>query len=228
MAILSFQLNSNLYLRDPQSTQLGQNIIQSSIKLIDNAGFEDFTFKKLGTEMGSPEASVYRYFENKHRILLYLIDWYWTWLEYRIDFHSQNIRSPIQRLQNCINLLVEEKTVDPQIPFVDEHKLQRIVNTEFEKTYLTRQVDTDNKEGLFLPYKSLCKKIASIVKELNAKYSFPHSLVSTIILSANHQLYYAQHLPSLTDIKIGSKQKHEILGEFLLALILNTVNAKIQ
>ena len=228
MAILSFQLNSNLYLRDPQSTQLGQSIIQSSIKLIDNAGFEDFTFKKLGTEMGSPEASVYRYFENKHRILLYLIDWYWTWLEYRIDFHNQNIRSPIQRLQNCINLLVEEKTVDPQIPFVDEHKLQRIVNTEFEKTYLTRQVDTDNKEGLFLPYKSLCKKIAGIIKEINPRYPFPHSLVSTVLLSANHQMYYAQHLPSLTDIRSDSKQKYNKLAEFLATMVFNTIGAKVK
>jgi len=228
MAILSFQLNSNLYLRDPQSTQLGQNIIQSSIKLIDNAGFEDFTFKKLGTEMGSPEASVYRYFENKHRILLYLIDWYWTWLEYRIDFHSQNIRSPIQRLQNCINLLVEEKTVDPQIPFVDEHKLQRIVNTEFEKTYLTRQVDTDNKEGLLLPYKSLCQKIAGIIKEINPRYPFPHSLVSTVLLSANHQMYYAQHLPSLTDIRSDSKQKYNKLAEFLATMVFNTIGAKVK
>jgi AcrR family transcriptional regulator len=228
MAILSFQLNSNLYLRDPQSTPLGQNIIQLSIKLIDNTGFEDFTFKKLGIEMGSPEASVYRYFENKHRLLLYLIDWYWTWLEYRIDFHNQNIKSPIQRMQNCINLLVEEKKNDPQISFVDEHKLQRIVNTEFEKTYLTRQVDTDNSEGLFLPYKSLCKKIAGIIKEISPKYSFPHSLVSTLLLSANHQMYYAQHLPSLTDIRAESKQKHAKLAEFLAVMVFNTIGTKIK
>ncbi|HEX5168500.1 MAG TPA: TetR/AcrR family transcriptional regulator [Cyclobacteriaceae bacterium] len=228
MTIFLFKLNSKLYLRDPQSTQLGQNIIQASIKLIDNTGFEDFTFKKLGIEMGSPEASVYRYFENKHRLLLYLIDWYWTWLEYRIDFHNQNIKSPIQRLQNCIDLLVEEKTVDPQIPFVDEHKLQRIVNTEFEKTYLTRQVDTDNKEGLFLPYKSLCKKIVGIIKEINPKYPFPHSLVSTLLLSANHQMYYAQHLPSLTDIRADLKQKHNKLAEFLATMVFNTIGAKVK
>jgi hypothetical protein len=32
---------------------------------------------------------------------------------------------------------------------------------------LTRQVDEDNKEGLFRGFKSLCKKIADIVKEIN-------------------------------------------------------------
>lgn len=228
MAILSFRLNSNLYLRDPQSSELGQSIIQGSIKMIDKLGFEEFNFKKLGTQIGSPEASIYRYFENKHRLLLYLIDWYWTWLEYRINFCNQNISNPAERLHNCVRLLVEEKTNDPEISFVDEQKLQRIVNTEFEKTYLTRQVDIDNKEGLFLPFKSMCKKIADVVKELNPKYPFPHSLVSTVVLSANHQLYYAQHLPSLTDIKADSKQKHNKLAEFLVTMILNTIGTKIK
>lgn len=226
MAILTFRLNSNLFLRDPQSSDLGQKIIQAAIKLLDKSGFDAFTFKKLGLEIGSPEASIYRYFENKHRLLLYLIDWYWTWLEYKIDFATQNIKSPYDRLNICIRLLVEEKQADPEIPFIDEQKLQRIVNSEFEKTYLTKQVDTDNKEGLFLPYKSLCRRIASIVKEINPKYPFPHSLVSTVMLSASHQLYYAQHLPSLSDIKADSKQKHEKLRDFLETLVLNTINSK--
>ena len=228
MAIVSFHLNPNLYLRDPQSSTLGQKIIQSSIKMIDKTGADDFTFKKLGSEIGSTEASIYRYFENKHRLLLYLIDWYWTWLEYRIDYSTQNIASPVERLRTCIRILVEEKKKDPDGPFVDEQRLQRIVNTEFEKTYFTRQVDTDNKEGLFLPYKSLCKKIAGILKEINPQYPFPHSLVSTIVLSANHQLYYAQHLPSLTDIKTESRQKHDKLVEFLETMVLNTINTKIK
>jgi AcrR family transcriptional regulator len=228
MAIVLFKLNSNLYLRDPQSSTLGQKIIQSSIKMIDKSGSDDFTFRKLGQEIGSTEASIYRYFENKHRLLLYLIDWYWTWLEYRIDYRNQNIASPVERLRICIRMLAEEKKIDPDIPFVDEQKLQRIVCTEFEKTYLTRQVDTDNKEGLFLPYKSFCKKIAGILKEINPQYPFPHSLVSTIVLSANHQLYYAQHLPSLTDIKTDSRQKHNKLVEFLETMVLNTINAKIK
>lgn len=226
MAILSFQLTSNLYLRDPQSSDLGQKIIQASIEMIDKAGFDHFTFKKLGVEIGSPEASIYRYFENKHRLLLYLIDWYWTWLEYKIEYENQNVKSPVDRLHNCIRSLVEEKRADPETPHIDEQKLQRIVHCEFEKTYLTRQVDTDNKEGLFLPYKSLCNHIASIVREINPKYPFPHSLVSTIVLSANHQLYYAQHLPSLSDLKNNSKQKFNKLVEFLETLVLNTIQTK--
>lgn len=226
MATFSFQLNTNLYLRDPQSSQLGQNIIQASINMIDKNGFDGFTFKKLGSKIGSPEASIYRYFENKHRLLLYLIDWYWTWLEYRIDYDNHNIKNPVDRLKTAIHLIAEQKTYDPDIAFVDEQKLQRIVNAEFEKTYLTRQVDADNKEGLFLPYKSLCGKIADIIKEVNPDYPHPHALVSTILLSANHQLYYATHLPSLTEISADSEQRHTELARFLESLVLNTIKSK--
>lgn len=226
MPITGFRLNSNLYIRDPQSTDLGQKIIGSSIHLIDKIGFDEFTFKKLGKEIGSPEASIYRYFENKHRLLLYLIDWYWTWLHYKMDYHNQNIQDPHGRLRNCIRLLVEEKLPDPDIPFVNEQKLQRIVNSEFEKTYLTKQVDADNKEGLFIPYKDVCKKISSIIKEISPRYSHPQSLASTVMLSANHQLYYAQHLPSLTDVKKDFRQKHAQLIEFFEALVIKTITIR--
>lgn len=225
MATILFKLTPNLYLRDPQATELGQRIIESSIKLIDNGGFDDFTFKKLATSINSTEASIYRYFESKHRLLLYLIDWYWTWLDYRMDFGNQNITSPTQRLRNCLSLLILEKKSDTNIPFVDEQKLQRIVNAEFEKTYLRRQVDADNREGLFLPYKSLCKKIVAIVKEINPSYPYPHSLISTVLLSASHQLYYAEHLPSLTDIKVQSKKRYESLIDFLESMVLTTIQS---
>ncbi|HEY0741562.1 MAG TPA: TetR/AcrR family transcriptional regulator [Chryseosolibacter sp.] len=226
MPILAFKLNSNLFLRDPQSSELGQKIIEHSVDMVDRLGFDEFTFRKLGAEIGSPEASIYRYFENKHRLLLYLIDWYWTWLDYRIEFRNQNVKSAAERLRNCIQLLVEEKAFDPDIPFMDEQKLQRIVNSEFEKTYLTRNVDSDNKEGLFLPYKGVCKKVAALIKEINPKYMFPHSLASTIMLSANHQVYYAMHLPSLTDIKKDSKRKHSELVDFLQGIVINTISAR--
>lgn len=70
-------VSSEIYLRDPYSSDLGQNIISNSIDLINELGFEKFTFKKLGEQIGSPESSVYRYFENKHTLLNYLISWYW-------------------------------------------------------------------------------------------------------------------------------------------------------
>lgn len=223
MAILIFKLSENLYVRDPQETELGRNIIQDSIKLIDKLGFEDFTFRKLALAINSTEASVYRYFDNKHKLLIYLIDWYWTWLEYRVDFQTNNIPDPVERLKVCIRILAEQKSFDPGVAYVDEVALQRIVTSEFEKTFLTKKVDADNKEGLFLPYKSLCKKVAALVREVNPHFEFPHSLVSTMMLAMKHQLYYAEHLPSLTDIKFDPKKHHKKLYQFLESMIFKTI-----
>lgn len=53
MAItIQMKLNERLYLRDPQDTKLGRKIIQHSILLIDEIGFEAFTFKKLADQIG--------------------------------------------------------------------------------------------------------------------------------------------------------------------------------
>jgi AcrR family transcriptional regulator len=70
---IKIKLSKKLYLRDPESSELGRNIVSNSVKLIDQLGFEAFTFKKLATEIHSTEASIYRYFENKHKFLIYLI-----------------------------------------------------------------------------------------------------------------------------------------------------------
>lgn len=224
MPILSFKLNENLFLRDPQGTELGQNIIRESIMLIDAIGFEQFTFRKLAEKIESTEASVYRYFENKHRLLVYLIDWYWTWLDYRIDFATQNLVTAEEKIKACLRVLIEEKKYDPSFAYVDESALQRIVMAEFDKTYLTKQVDADNREGLFLPYKSVCKRIAIAIKEANPEYPHPHTLISTIMLSVNHQLFYARHLPSLTDIKYDAKKQHQQLYSFCEALIFKGIS----
>jgi AcrR family transcriptional regulator len=224
MTILTFKLSENLYLRDPQETELGRKIIQKSIKLIDKMGIEDFTFRKLAIEIKSTEASIYRYFDNKHKLLIYLVDWYWTWLEHQIDFHTNNIKDPKERLKICLVKLSEQKTIDPNVAYVDEAALQRIASAEFEKTFLTKQVDADNKEGLFLPYKSLCKKVASIVREINPNYEFPHALISTVMLSIKHQLFYAYHLPSLTEIKADPKTQYKKLNEFLEMVIFKTIS----
>lgn len=219
------RLNENLYLRDPQTSELGQKIITSGIGLIDRLGFENFTFKKLADEIQSTEASVYRYFENKHRLLLYLIDWYWTWMEFKFDFETNNIVDARQRLSICLRILTEEKKPDFYSHGIDGEALNRIVMAEFEKTYLTKQVDRDNKEGVFLPFKSVCKKVAGLVREINPAFPFPNALVSTLILSANHQLFYAEHLPSLTDIRFKPSTHYQQLTDFINLLAFKAIEA---
>ena len=72
---VQIKMNASLYLRDPEQSELGKNIIKFSIELIHKHGFEAFTFKKLAEAIGTTEAGVYRYFENKHKLLVVWALW---------------------------------------------------------------------------------------------------------------------------------------------------------
>jgi len=218
---IQLKINDKVFTKDPSTSDLGKKIIQHSIKLIDELGFESFTFAKLSDEIKCTEASIYRYFDNKHRLLTYHLTWYWTWLEYRIALATANIESPEQRLKIALLLLTSPLAQEPRIPQVDESALYRIVIAESQKVYLTKHVDEENKIGLFFSYKRLCKKVAGIVREINPDYRFPTALISTVVESSYDQRYFARHLPSLTEIPVD---KEDGITEYLSELVFKVIN----
>lgn len=226
MTTLRLHMNKNLFLKDPQETDLGRKIIKEGIIMIDQLGIEQFTFKKLAQKIDSTEASIYRYFENKHRLLVYIIAWYWNWLEYKIDYGVQNIDDPMRKLEIAIRIVAEKKMVDILFPEVDEEALYRIVIAESDKTYLTKQVDEENSEGLFRGIKSLCKKIASFAREINEDYAYHHALISTMLQAAHQQVYFAKHLPSLTELSDKSNVMNERNVDFLTQLVITSLSNK--
>ena len=200
---VSIKVNERVYLKDPESSELGIKIIKGSIDLIDELGFEEFTFRKLAKAIKSTEATVYRYFESKHKLLLYLISWYWAWLEYKLVFALANVSSPKDRLDKAIVLLTEQIEEDHEFTHINEMKLNQIVISESAKSYLSREVDKENKDGLYLGYKQLVGRISDIILEINPKYKYPHMLISTTIEGAHTQRHFAAHLPRLTDVIPG-------------------------
>jgi len=219
-----FKMNENLYLRDPEQSELGKKILTNAVLIIHSAGFEDFTFKKLAAEIKTGEASIYRYFENKHRLLLYLTTWYWTWLEFRVSFHTNNITDPWEKLKKVIDLLVITKDDDFTSDTLDIHILHEIIITEATKVYLTKHVLEDNKQQLFKPYKDLCSTIADIIKENNKNYQFCRSLASTLIEMAHFQAYFMKNLPTLTDFpREGSRQN---VVDYLDDLVIGALKKK--
>jgi AcrR family transcriptional regulator len=222
MAILQLQLGQNTSLKDPQTTELGKKIIRESILMIDTLGFEAFTFRKLSKRIESTEASIYRYFENKHRLLVYLITWYWAWLDYKIEYNTHHISDPTKRLDEIIKIICSEPVQDDTFPDIDEIALGGIVIAESDKTYLTKQVDADNEEGLFRGYKKLCHEIASTIIEINPDYPYPHALVSTVLEAASQQLFFAQHLPALTEISEG-EDPYKSNYQYLISLVFKTI-----
>lgn len=214
-------MNEALFIRNPEQSELGKNIIQHGIQLIYKNGFEAFTFKKLAEDIGTTEAGIYRYFENKHKLLVYLTAWYWSWFEFQINYHTNNIEDPIVKLKRVIKLLATTVEDDELTGYVNESLLHQIVISEGSKAYLTKQVGEDNKLQFFKPYKDLCAVIGTIILECSPKYLYPKSLASTIIEMAHFQNFFMNNLPSLTDFG-NSKEEGEIIS-FLNDLVFSSL-----
>ncbi len=218
---LQIKMNEKLFLRDPEQSELGKKIIQDSIQLIYKNGFEAFTFKKLAADIGSTEAGIYRYFENKHRLLIYLTAWYWSWLEYQVSFQTNNIQDPMVKIKVVIKLLATTLEDSVSTPHVDKNILHQIIITEGTKAYLTKRVSEDNKDQLFKPYKDLCAIIGNMILECSPNYLYPKSLASTIIEMAHFQNFFMKNLPSLTDFA-DNKDEAEIV-KFLEDLVFSSL-----
>ncbi len=218
---LQIKMNDKLFLRNPEQSELGKKIIQHTIQLIHKNGFEAFTFKKLAVDIGTTEAGIYRYFENKHRLLTYLIAWYWSWLEYQVTFQTNNIEDPVVKLKMVIKLLATTVEDDISTHHIDESLLHQIVITEGSKAYLTKRVSEDNQDQLFKPYKDLCARIGNMILSCSPKYNYPKSLASTIIEMAHFQNFFMKNLPSLTDFG-GSKDEADIV-RFLEDLVFSNI-----
>lgn len=221
---LQIKMNEKLFLRDPEQTELGKKIIHHSIQLIYKNGLELFNFKKLSEDIGTTEAGIYRYFENKHRLLIYITAWYWGWLQYRVVFNINNIKDPAVKLTKVINLLATTVVDDDKTIHINEDLLHQIIISEGSKAYLTKHVTEDNKEQLFKPYKDLCAVIADIILECNPKYKYPRSLASTIIEMAHFQIFFMNNLPSLTDF--GKTKDESKVVSFLEDLVFSSIRKK--
>ena len=221
---ISIRLNEKLFLRDPESSDLGKRIVKHGIEMIHKLGFESFTFKKLGDEIHTTEASIYRYFENKHRLLLYIITWYWTYLEYQVIFNINNMTESDDKIRRVIDLLTHQLN-DSLGKIEFNHKaLYDIVISESSKAYLSKEVDNNNSELLFKPYKDLCERIARLFSEYNPAFPYPYSLASTVIEAAHFQHFFVQHLPRLTDF--GRSKNFSTQG-FLEHLVFATLTPNV-
>ncbi len=212
---ISLNISSETYLRDPESTELGKNIISSGIRLIDQLGFEDFTFKKLGASIGSPESTIYRYFENKHMFLIYLCYWYWSWIEFKLLFLTANVEDSTEKLNISIRFLTEKIEEDNAFSHVDEVKLDQIVMNEGTKSYHIKRIDQENEKGYFQVYKRVVHRVSHMVLELDPTFEYPHMLISTVLDGSRQQRFFSEHLPSLTD---QSENKNH-LSNFYIKMI---------
>ncbi|MEY4462862.1 MAG: hypothetical protein RLY98_1403 [Bacteroidota bacterium] len=195
---ITISVNDKLYVKNPETSDLGKKIIEQSILLIDEIGFENFTFKKLGEKINSNESSIYRYFESKHKLMLYLSSWYWGWIEYKLVFATNNVSNSLEKLKKAITIVTEKVEDDSNTLHINESILNKIIIQEFTKTLLTKEVDEENKEGFFIVYKRIINRIIEFITEVNPNYTFAKSLASSIVEGALHQHFLKEHLKSIT------------------------------
>jgi AcrR family transcriptional regulator len=224
---LHMRMNERLFLRDPEGSELGRRMVREGILLLDELGLEETTFRKLADRLGTKEASIYRYFENKHRLLVYLVAWYWQWLEYELIFQTHNLTDPRQKLVLMLGVLLgpaQPPGPDPA-PIagrIDVAALHRIVIREASKAYLTRHVTDDNRQQLFKPYKDLCARIAGLILAYRPNYPYARSRASSLIETAHSQAFFMEYLPSLTDF--GTAEATQPLAAYLQHLLFSSLD----
>jgi AcrR family transcriptional regulator len=215
---LKISVPDKIFIKDPESSELGKRIIEHSILLIDEIGFDSFTFKKLGQKIGSNESSIYRYFESKHKLLLYLTSWYWAWIEYQLVFVTHNISNANEKLDKAIETVTKTITEDSNFSHINEVVLNRIIINENSKSYLTKEVDVENKQGYFVVYKRLITRISDMILSINPKYPYALSLASTIVESALHQHFLKEYFQSITNCN-DKVSPYNFLSQLTLATL---------
>ena len=216
---LKIAVPEKIYIKDPESSALGKRIIEHSILLIDSIGFDNFNFKNLGSVIGSNESSIYRYFENKHKLLLYLSSWYWAWIEYQLVFETHSISDSKEKLSKAIDIVCRTTEEDSNFTHINEVILNRIIINENSKSFLTKEVDKENKDGYFIIYKRIVQRLKDIIIASKPNYEFASCLASTIIEGSLHQHFLKDHFLSITDCK-----KNVTPSNFFVNLTLNTLN----
>ncbi|MBX2979053.1 MAG: TetR/AcrR family transcriptional regulator [Flavobacteriales bacterium] len=217
---MNVQVTEPVYLKDPQGTDLGRRIIEHSVILIDELGLEKFTFGKLAAALGTAESSIYRYFDNKHRLLIYLVGWYWSWREYKLVFDTANIADPLTRLERGVRSVTEPISDKGSFGYLDLRALYRIAISESSKAYMTKEVDEEHKEGCFSGFKRLCDRVRDLVLAVAPEHPYPAALASNVVDGSMVQRFFADHLPSLTDRSVKAR-----LSDHFVHLVFASVNA---
>lgn len=207
MAFVHLRPDDALFLKDPESSELGRSMLSEGLVLMNTLGLESFTFRKLAARMGSTEVSLYKYFPNKQRLLQYYYQLYWLWLRQLCGRHAEMARDPREALTAAMEAIcgVWPKELPPLQ--LDPWELRRLVIDEGMKSYMHKHVDEDNAHRLFAPYKSLSAFLAELLVACRKDVPLPRSFATTMIEMAHSLPFAMDHLPSLTELSARKNLK---------------------
>lgn len=166
MSALEATALSRYCLRDPQQTHLGQKIVAQGIALLAEIGLEQFSFKRLAQEVHTTEASVYRYFENKHQLMQYLSEGFWCDLSTRLSVQAALAQTPEQQLELQLHILVEAYQ-----------------NLQGQIIPVLLASEGPSPIGL----QSVYRQMQVVIVRVNPHYPYPRTLITTLLEAARQQ-----------------------------------------
>ena len=209
MPFVRIVVDNRLYLRDPQETELGRRLLSDAVEMLNELGLEAFTFSKLARACKSTEASVYRYFHNKHELLGYLVAWYWAWLDYKVSFKTNNITQHTKRLELMLEVLAGNTDAGAMTPWMNEKLLQRLVVEEWGKLQLAGE---HTAARAYTHQEVFTKRIADFIHAANPHYPYPRALAGLLIQQAHQQRWYAEHFPQFTEVRLNDTGNKSLTG----------------
>jgi AcrR family transcriptional regulator len=175
------------------------------VQIIDEIGMERFTFKKLANTLQTTESSVYRYFENKHMLLLYMSTWYWSWLETYMVFRTANLTDPKDKLRIMISILCKDDWENKVMNSMNLNLLKRIVVSESPKAYMAKQTGNLPMDEIFRGFEQLCLRFEELFRVINPEFRHTRRLSSTMIEGVLQQTFYVTYLTSFSSIEENQK-----------------------
>ena len=96
--------------------------------------------------------------------------------------------------------------------------MNKIIINENSKSFLTKEVDQENKAGYFEIYKGIVHRLKEMIVAVKPDYAFASSLASTLIDASLHQHFLKDHFSSITDCNTSDDPT-----KFLSDLTINTL-----
>ena len=109
-----------------------------------------------------------------------------------------------------IHSFVSASKENPAVSYVNESKLHDIIISESMKAYHTKEVDEENAKGFFMSYKNLAAIVSQVISEINPGFKYPSALATDLFEMSNNHIYFAKHLPRLTDIEVKGNEFDEV------------------
>ncbi|MBL7812132.1 MAG: TetR/AcrR family transcriptional regulator [Bacteroidetes bacterium] len=201
-----------LYIKNPQETALGQSLLEHAAACISRDGLEEFNFRKLAQAAGCTEATVYRYFENKHKLVLLLMNLFWGYVDFQIQQRIRFEPKAEAALNACLNELGNLQLHEIHNPHFAE-LLVHLAAREGVKMHLGKDIHAETQDGSLTHYLRLLQTVEDLLR-LN-HVSYPRALAGLLLDSALQQHFYRHNEPLLTD----SACEEEGCVQFLQSLI---------